>query len=120
MIKTHLLWTRNVSTVSTVTGIGAILVAKGRNVVAFGLASPRRVSRRRISKVSTVASRMQCLRFLQRVLPGCESIDSERRSWKDLSGTSRQKCYKDVPKASRNARLYADRHSGSWLLADFS
>ena len=37
-------WTRNVSTVSTVTGIGRVLVAKRRTVVAFGLACCPRVS----------------------------------------------------------------------------
>ena len=42
-------WTRNVSRVSTVTGIGGVVVAKGRTVVAFGLACCPRVSR-----VSTV------------------------------------------------------------------
>ena len=62
-----------ISKVSTVTGIGAGCGRETQNCFAFGLVSCRRASRRRISKVSTMTSGVQCLRFLQKVLRGCES-----------------------------------------------
>ena len=57
--------------------------------------------------------------FSSRGSCGDAKVDSERQSWNDLSGMSRQKVLKDFPKASSNARLHAYTHSGSWLLSGF-
>ena len=164
--NTHLFWTRNVSKMSTqsqgsggswsqtfplacchrvsspsvsaATGIGRVLVAKGRTVVAFAFACCPRVSEMstctrirgswsrnaELSSLLTLClvvasqkcqqSHLECIvHGSSKGFCGDATVDcARRRSWKDLSGTSQQEVLKKVPKARKNGRLHAYMHSG--------
>ena len=93
---------------------GRVLVAKRRTVVAFGFVSCRRIFRSRVSKLSTVTSRVQCLRFLQRVLRGCES----RFSKAVLERPERPVTTAGAKRMSRKqAGMRASMPTRTWLLS---
>ena len=82
-------------------GSVGVVVAKRRTVPTFALVSRRRVSRRRVSKVSAVTSRECNVYVSSRGSCRNAKVDSARRSWKDLSGMSRQKVLNGCPESKQ-------------------